>query len=478
MLSALGAFFGGASSVSLAATAAAAVGAFVAGESFPSVPSGGTKAGGGILPGLASRAALHLSVLGSAVALALCTLLARSRSRSAGGALKGALLPWLGALASAAAALKANPVSKNRAAAAAAATAWQPLRLFPDALSAAARDADAAEQSTLAGIAAAEFLLLALACKLRVSVEVRKDREYEVVVPDVRGGGGGGGGDPFSHSRAPPPPSPGSAAAAACSRGAHMKFLPLLSNALTLSGYALAVLTGALAAAASSAGSSSSGGEGDTGKTLGDLSAAARAAAALSPALLLLGPDPLLLRSLSAPRRHAPPALAAALSLALATFFSLARDAAVRERMVAGFPSATFGGEDGGGEKGGFASFFFFGGGGGGFAGPPGVLGDALKESGFVLAALPAHVLLFAHLWAKGQGSGKSGGGTSSSSSFPAVAVFAALPLSVLSLAAGRCSSTKWLAAGSVAALAVIAAQRGLGGGRGGVGSSRRVVAR
>lgn len=476
--SALGSFFSGASSVSLAAAAAAAVGAFVAGEAFPSVDGGGGAAkagGGGFLPGLASRAALHLSVLGSAVALALCTLLARSRSLSAGGALKGALLPWLGALASAAAALSSDPVSKSSAAAAAAAT-WQPLRVFPDALSAAARDADAAERSTLAGIAAAEFFLLALACKLRVSVEVRKEKEAAGF-----GGGGGGGGrlSLSSLSPSPPPPSssPGSAAAAACSRGANMKFLPLLSNALTLSGYALAVLSGALAAAASSAGSSSSGGEGETGKALGDLSAAARAAASLSPALLLLCPDPLLFRGLSPPRRHAPPALAAALSLALATFLSLARDAAVRRRMVAGFPGATFGGFEGD-SGGGFATVLLGGAG-------PGVLGDAFKETGFVLAALPAHLLLLAHFWAKG-GSGKSGGGGSPSGSSPgpsvpaaaAAVAAAALPLSVLSLAAARCSSTKWLAAGSLAALAVVAAQRGLGWGGGGGGSSGRVARR
>ena len=470
-LSAVVSFFSGASSVSLAATAAAAVGAFVAGEAFPS--SGGKGgSGGGILPGLASRAALHLSVLGSAVALALCTLLVRSRSRSAGGALRGALLPWVGALASAAAALSSKPAAAAGAAGAAGAmakteTVWQPLRLFPDAMSAAARDADAVEASTLAGIAAAECLLLALACKLRVSVEVRKEREVVV--------GGSGGGDDSSlsrHSR-----SPGFAAAAACSRGANMRFLPSLSNALTLCGYALAVLSGALASAASLG--SSSGGEGETGKQLGDLSAAARSAALLSPALLLLCPDPRLFRNLSSPRRHAPPALSAALSCALATMFSLARDSAVRKRMVSGFPGATFAGTgDGEEEKGPFASLFL----GGGAGSSPGVYGDSLKETALVLAALPAHLLLFAHLWAKGEkgrerggnGNGRGLGSSSSGGVTVAALLVLSLPLSVLSLAAGRCSSTKWLAAGALAALAVVAAQRALSGGG---GSSRRVAA-
>ena len=459
VLSAVGAFFGGASSVSLAATAAAAVGAFVAGEAFPpSFPSGGGSGGANaFLPGLASRATLHLSVLGSAVALALCTLLARSRSKSAGGALKGALLPWIGALASAAMALRSNPVSKSAAAAAGAesAGAWQqqPLRMFPDALSAAARDADAAEKSTLAGIAAAELLLLALACMLRVSVEVRREREVVV-------GSGGDGGGEAERSRS----SPGAAAATACSRGANMRFLPFLSNALTLCGYALAVLSAFLAAAAASSGSGG-GGEGETGKELGDLSSAARSAAALAPALLLLGPDPSLFSGLSPARRHAPPALAAASSLALATLLSLARDAAVRKRMVAGFPEAlTFGAGDataGGGEGGGafFASSF---------SGPRGVLGDALREMGLVAAALPAHALLLAHLWAKG---GRPGPGKSSSS---VLLLVAAAPLSALSLAAARCNSTKWLAAGSLAALAVVGAQRGLSGGGRERGGGRR----
>ena len=166
--------------------------------------------------------------------------------------------------------------------------------------------------------------------------------------------------------------------------------------------------------------------------------------AAYADGLRTFGPDPLLLAGLSPARGRAPPALAAALSLSLATLLSLARDAAVRGRVAAGFGSRGAGGS--------------------------GVLGDAVRETGLVLAALPAHALLFAHLWARGAGGGggSGAGGRGAGGVAGKIGLVAAAPLSALSLAAGRCSSTKWLAAGSLAAVAVVAAQRGLGGGAGG----------
>lgn len=287
-----------------------------------------------------------------------------------------------------------------------------------------------------------------------------------------------------------------------------MRLLPLLSNVLTLSGYALAALAGALAEGASSALSAASvggGGEGSTGKTLSELSAAGRTAAALSPALLLLCADPLLFRGLSSPssagsrngngsgfaaRRYAPPALAAALSLASATLFSLARDTAVRRRMLAGFPEAAaaafaFGREQereqrkrGGGLFGWSRNEFSS-------SSSPfpsssaafGVLGDSLRETAMVALALPAHLLLSAHLWTRrrkkrggggGDGTnGESGGsGDGGKSAVPVIAALAAMPPSALALAAARCPSTKWLAFGSVVAVALVAAQQGIGAGR------------
>ena len=401
----------------LAAAAAGAAGAYVAGSAFPGAP-----------------ASLHACVCASVVAAAgALVALLHARPRRGAAWAPRCLGAWAVALAAAAWVRSANPPPMPPAAA----------TLFPDAGHAAAADADAAGRAALAALTAAECLLLALGLKLRVGRALGASGDTATgggpglaSSSSAAAGSGGargawaaaaggaaasflgaclpGGAAPAALAaaaagRRPGPAassSPGAAVAAAAA-AAGLRWAPTLGNALTLAGAGLAAGPVARLWSASAAGPPA-------------------AALLLAPALLLLGPDPVLLAGLSDARRYAPPWLAGTAGLAVRAGLDMARDRAARraftgwvhEAAAAAALQPALGGGDG-----------------------PGAV---LREGAALLAALPGAVAVAAAAW-RGGGGGGGGGSSRPRGPAPVTLLLLAAP-ALFALAGGRLEATRWLA--------------------------------
>jgi len=402
----------------LAALAAGSAGAYVAGSAFSGAPL-----------------ALHACVCGSVVAAAgALVALLRARPRRGAAWAPRCLGGWAVALGAAAWVRSSAPPPLPPAAA----------TLFPDAGHAAAADAEAAGRAALAALAAAECLLLALGLKLRVGRALGSGG-------GVLGGGDGGG--PGLGPSSTAPLAAGAREAWAAAGGAAASFLgACLPGGAAPGAHAAASRRGPSggppsstspgAAAASAAGSAGL----RWAPTAGNLLALAGTALAagpvadlwgrgpplaailLSPALLLLGPDPALFAGLSDGRRYAPPFLGAAAALAARALADLAQDRAARTAFTGWVHEAA-------------AAAALKPALGPGAGDGPGAL---VREGLALLGALPGVVGVTLAAWQGGGATTTRRGSPGGPSPFALLAL--ATP-ALVSLAAGQLGATKWLAA-------------------------------